>query len=99
MQQLELVERANWYELYRHKSDGSYWRLDAADKYQQRFLVKIENLEGWSVFDSSQLEMSLLANRRGGVAAEKCIQLGCCEHTLNGSAFCLRHTYERGVRK
>src|SRR5437868_14126165 len=36
MTELELVDRANWYELYRRKGDGSYWRLNADDKYQQR---------------------------------------------------------------
>ena len=99
MQELELIDRANWYELYRHKSNGTYWRLDADDKYQQRFLVKIDALEGWSAFDSSHLEMSLLCNGRGGASTEKCIQMGCSELSLKGSAFCLKHTYERGVRK
>ena len=99
LQELELIERANWYELYRHKSNGTYWRLDADDKYQQRFLVKINNLEGWAAFDSSPFEMSLLSNRRGGTSTGKCIQMGCSEQVLNGSAFCLKHTYERGVRK
>jgi hypothetical protein len=99
MLQLEFIERANWYELYRHKSNGTYWRLDADDKYQQRFLIRVERIEEWSTVDSSQLEMSLLLNRRGGVGADKCIQMGCGEFVLNGSAFCLKHTYERGVRK
>ena len=99
MSELELVDRANWYELYRHKSDGSHWRLDADDKYQQRFLVQIEDLANWSTFDSSSLEKALLLGRRGGLSEDTCIQQGCNERMLKGSAFCLNHTFERGVRK
>lgn len=99
MAQLEFVERANWYELYRHKINGTYWRLDAADKYQQRFLVRVERLEDWSTFDSGPLEQSLLLARRGGLGIDRCMQMGCDEVVLKGSAFCLGHTYERGVRQ
>jgi hypothetical protein len=99
MAELELVDRANWYELYRHKADGSHWRLGADEKYEQRFLVRIDDLAIWSTFDSSPLEKALLLERRGGLSHEVCIQQGCNERTLKGSAFCLNHTFERGVRK
>ena len=99
MADLEFVDRAKWYELYRRKSDGSYWRLDAADKCQQRFLIRIDNVKGWETFDSSPLEKSLLLARRGGLSNEQCVQQGCHELAVNGSAFCLNHTFERGVRK
>jgi hypothetical protein len=99
MTELELVSRSNWYELYRRKADGSYWRLDADDKLQQRFLVQIDALETWPTYSSAPLEMALLIERRGGLSAEVCVQQGCPESVLKGSAFCLNHTYERGVRK
>ena len=99
MEELELVEQANWYELYRHKADGSYWRLDVADKYQQRFLLRVDDIQGWSTFDSKPLQMELLLKQRGGLGKEQCIMQGCTEPVLLGSAFCLPHTYERGVRK
>jgi len=99
MAELELVDRANWYELYFRKADGTHWRLDADDKYQQRFLVQIDDLANWSAFDSGPLEKSLLLERRGGLSEEACLQLGCGERSLKGSAFCLNHTFERGVRK
>ncbi|WIT12121.1 hypothetical protein PFX98_00520 [Paucibacter sediminis] len=99
MEDLELVERANWLELYRRKSDDSYWRLTAAEKYEQRFLIRIENVQGWSSFDSAPLERQLLLERRGGLGKEACITQGCSQPVVLGSAFCLEHTYERGVRK
>lgn len=99
MAELEFVERANWFELYRRKADGSHWRLDADDKYQQGFLVQIESLEGWATFDASPLEKALLLEHRGGYADEVCVQQGCNGRTLRGSAYCLDHTFEHGVRK
>jgi hypothetical protein len=99
MAELDFVERANWYELYRHKADGSYWRLDADDKYQQRFMVRIDELDSWDTFDSRPLEKALLLEHRGGISDEVCLQQGCSLNTIGKSAFCLDHTYERGVRK
>jgi hypothetical protein len=99
MVELELHDRKNWYELYRRIEDGTHWRLDAEDKFQQRYLVQIDDTGSWDSFDSSALEKELLLERRGGVGADECICAGCSAPVLLGSAFCLNHTYERGVRK
>lgn len=99
MGELELVERANWYELYRRKSDSTYWRIASPDKYESRFLIRIEDLNGWSTFDSTPLEQQLLLQSRGGLGKESCMVQGCCQLVVLNSAFCLAHTYERGVRK
>jgi hypothetical protein len=99
MAELELVDRANWFELYRRNSDGSLWRLDVQNKYQQRYLVRIDERSGWENFDASIVEMTLLLEHRGGLGTSSCIQQGCTSPTVKGSAFCLSHTYERGVRK
>jgi hypothetical protein len=97
--ELELVGRANWRELYRHKSNGSYWRLDVADKYQQRFLVRMDTSDGWETVDTSDVEKALLLAHRGGLGSAPCMQQGCSAAILLGSAFCLGHTYDRGMRK
>ncbi|WP_018230335.1 hypothetical protein [Methyloversatilis universalis] len=99
MRELELVDRKNWYELYRRVEDGTHWRLDAEDKFQQRYLVQIDELGGWESFDSSALEKQLLLESRTGLGSDECICAGCVSLALLGSAFCLNHTYERGVRK
>lgn len=99
MEELELLERANWYELYRRTSDSTYWRIALADKYQSRFLIRIEDLNGWSTFDSAPLEQQLLLQSRGGLGKESCMVQGCSQLVVLSSAFCLAHTYERGVRK
>ncbi|MCV2357344.1 hypothetical protein LNV09_24655, partial [Paucibacter sp. B2R-40] len=99
MRELEFVDRKNWYELYRRTEDETHWRLDAEDKFQQRYLVRIEDPANWEDFDSTELEKRLLLESRGGLGPEGCICLGCSAPVLLGSAFCLDHTYERGVRK
>lgn len=97
--QLELIDRAGWYELYRRTSDGTYWRLETEDKYQQRFLVRIDDFANWKTFDSAPLEKGLLLESRGGVNSESCMWQRCSAPSLNSSAYCLDHTYEKGVRK
>ena len=96
---LELVARAHFFELYRRKADGSYWRLDVADKYQQRFLIRIAQQEAWAEFDASALERGQLLKHRGGLATGACVQHGCSAAPLQGSAFCLDHAYAQGLRK
>jgi hypothetical protein len=96
---LELVAEESWRQLYRHKTDGTYWRLDTEDKFQERFLVRIEDPSSWSSFDATSLEKSLLLSNRGGLASEKCLMGGCAQRVIVGSAFCLDHTYAQGVRK
>jgi hypothetical protein len=97
--QLEFIDRAGWYELYRRTSDGTHWRLETEDKYQQRFLVRIDDLANWKTFDSAPLEKGLLLESRGGMSSETCMWQRCGAASLNGSAYCLDHTYEKGVRK
>jgi hypothetical protein len=99
MQELEFVDRANWFELYSRRTDGSLWRLDVADRYKQRYLVRIDARSGWETFDASTQEMALLLAHRGGLGTACCLQQDCPCTTVKGSAFCLPHTYERGVRK
>lgn len=67
MAALELVDQANWYVPHRHKADGSYWRLDADDKYQQRFLIRVDEHSAWATFDSRPLEKALQLEARGGL--------------------------------
>jgi len=48
---------------------------------------------------ASPLERALLLDRRGGVGEERCVRQDCAQLVLKGLAFCLDHTFERGVRK
>jgi hypothetical protein len=99
LSELELVARANFFELYHRKADGSYWRLDMADRYQQRFLIRIAQPDSWAKFDASALEIALLLSHRGGLASGACVQLGCNAAPLQGSAFCPDHAYAQGLRR
>ena len=99
LSELELVARANFLELYHRMADGSYWRLDVADKYQQRILIRLARQEGWAEFDTSELEKALLLKQRGGLGTGACVWRGCSAAPLHGSAFCLDHAYAQGLRK
>jgi hypothetical protein len=99
MTELELIDRKQWFELYRRRANGTLWRLDADDKYQQRFLICVDGVQDWWLYDARQLQEELLLERRGGLGAERCIWQGCSKRVLHGSAFCLQHTYDQGVRK
>ena len=83
----------------RAKDDGSLWRLDAPDKYQTRYLVRISRQEGWASVDTTQLEKDLLIRNRGGLSAEVCRFRNCPNLAILESAFCVDHTYEMGVRE
>ena len=99
LSQLEEVAHSDWHVLYRRMTDGSLWRLEREDRLQQRFLVRVEEQATWKDLDSSAMEKDLLLTTRGGVSRDKCVVAGCQERALLLSAFCLEHTYERGVRK
>jgi len=97
--ELERVAQANWHDLYRSRQDGSLWRVDREDKCQERFIVRIPSLLNWESFDSAPMEKQLLLSTRGGESQEQCLVAGCSSNAIKGSAFCLEHTYERGIRK
>lgn len=94
-----LVDKKDWYELYVNKSDNSFWRLDAWDKYQEQFFLKLESKENWTEFDGKELMMDLLLETRG-TSDEVCVWKDCKKSALNGLAYCVRHAYEEvGIRK
>jgi len=99
LDELAFVAQEGWYELYRHKTDGSLWRIDVEDKYQQRFMVEIKDSASWHTFDSGPLQKQLLFGSRSGDSEQRCLVAGCQRHALHGLAFCLEHAYERGIRK
>lgn len=97
--ELELVATENWRRLYRHKGDGSHWALDEWDQYQERFLVRVKNLNSWATEDHSVAEKSLLLEQRGGESHALCMWRGCGQRAVRGVAICVDHLYAQGVRK
>ncbi len=94
-----LIDQYGFYELYQHKIDKAYWRLDKPDKYQVQFFVQLESLNDWVNYNSSELQINLLLKTRGN-STTKCIWAGCGEISLQELAFCEVHAYqEMGIRK
>ena len=97
--EFELIDRKNWYILYRNKTDNSYWRLDEWDKYQEQFFVRLESTENWTEYDDQKLRMKLLKKHRG-TTDQICSWKDCDNNALTEMAICEFHAYtEMGLRK
>lgn len=95
----ELIDKKDWYRLYRNKTDNSFWRLDEWDKYQEQIFVKLETTENWTEFNDRFLKIDLLKKSRG-LSTEKCVWKDCNKLSLNKLAYCEYHAFEEmGIRK
>ncbi len=96
----KIVAKANWHELLQCSVCGCYWRIDAADKYQDRFAWKVGAFrDDWADVEFPDKEKALLFQRRGGETDEECMWLGCHRKKVKGVAFCIDHLYATGARK
>jgi hypothetical protein len=96
----KIVARENWRELLRCEICGTHWRIDAADKYQERFAWKVGTFRpDWATPDFPDQEKALLLQRRGGEIDEKCVWLRCEKRKVRGVAYCIDHLYATGARK
>lgn len=97
--EFELIDRKDWYRLYRNKKDNTYWRLDEWDKYQEQFLVQLESTENWTAYDDKELRMGLLKQHRG-TTNKNCTWKDCDRKALTDMEICEFHAYtELGLRK
>lgn len=95
----ELIDRKDWYLLYRNKKDNSFWRLDEWDKYQEQFFVRLDSTENWTSYDDKELRMDLLKTSRG-TTDKKCNWKDCDRNALTNMVICEFHAYtEMGLRK
>lgn len=95
----DLIEDKNWYQLFQHKIEKTFWRLDKYDKYQEQFFVRLDTSDNWINFDDKELRIDLLLRTRG-VSDNKCIWNSSNKLSLNGLTYCEKHAYnEIGIRK
>ena len=95
----EPVQKENWRELVRCKVCGTFWRIDAQDKYQTRFVWRVGVLRpDWASVDFEEKQKALLLDRRGGETAETCAWIRCDRRKVNGVAYCIDHLYATGAR-
>lgn len=95
----DLIDKKDWFKLYRKKADGSFWRLDEWDKYQERFFVRLPSIENWNKFNDKNLRIELLLRTRG-TSTENCIWKDCNKLSLNGIVYCEVHALgEMGINK
>jgi hypothetical protein len=95
----DLIDDKNWYQLYQHKIDKTFWRLDKLDKYQEQLFVRLGTSDNWIDFDDKELRIELLLRTRG-LTNNKCIWQDCSKFSLQGLVYCERHAYENmGIRR
>lgn len=93
------VEELGWYELYQHKGDLGFWRLDKYDRLQERYFAKLPSRQDWTTYDSRELQIELLLRTRG-TSETACIWENCTKPALNGLTFCEKHAFlEMGIRR
>lgn len=81
------------------KSDNFYWRMDAWNKYQERFFLRLESKENWTEFDGKALMMGHLLET-SGTSAKVCVWKDCSKNALNGLAICELHAFnEMNIKK
>ncbi len=95
----DIIDDKGWYLLYKHRADGTFWRLDKWDKYQVQCFVRLDTSECWVDFDDKELRIELLSKTRG-LSNDTCIWGGCTMFALRGLAYCALHAYEKmGIRE
>lgn len=86
--------------LHRCGACGQEWRIDAWDKYQPQFVVRIPEGSDWMAFDSTELQKSFLVGSRGGLKKVPCQWAGCRRPQVQGEVvYCVEHLYETGARE
>ncbi len=95
---LDLLETGDWVFLMQCQECCQLWRVDAWDKYQQPYAVKISDQESWEKFDSTVLIKEKIIINRGGLTSEQCLWSGCSLKQVNGSAYCVNHLWSTGAR-
>lgn len=88
----------NWALLYGCSVCNSKWAIDAYDKFLERVGKKVTDETNWTPATESERK-KLLYESRGGEGEDKCIWARCSGKVIIGTAYCLHHLYETGIRK
>ena len=95
---LKEIAVGNWVMLMQCPDCNQLWKVDAWDKLQSLYAVKIANDSEWENFDSEALIKERIIENRGGLTPLECMRSGCNQKQVKGSAFCINHLYETGTR-
>ncbi|MDQ6786373.1 MAG: hypothetical protein M3033_06085 [Acidobacteriota bacterium] len=73
--------------------------MDKWDKLQTICAIKINFPKDWQNYDDKPDRVELLMNSRGGLSEAECIKANCQNKALKSLAYCLKHSYEIGLRE
>lgn len=96
---LELIDSNNLYDLYKCKRCKQHWRINNLDKFIHQFVVKLQDKDNWENEDYSDIEKEFILEYRGGLSDDECMKYGCDKNCVRGTAYCIDHLYELGVKK
>ena len=95
---LPVIEAGDWVKLCQCPSCNQLWCVDEWDKLNISFARKLRDSTNWQS-GAEELQKQYLARARGVQKNVSCVQAGCDNVALNGSAFCVEHLYEMGWRE
>lgn len=95
---LESIDVGDFVELMRCSSCHQLYKVDAWDKYQTSYAIKVPSQNGWKAFDGESLIKKRMIENRGGLSNDSCMWSGCNEQRINKNAFCVHHLYSSGWR-
>lgn len=96
---LDLVDSDNNYDLYKCKRCKQHWRINNLDKFIHQFIIKLNKIEDWEKKNFSKIEKECILEKRDGLSDEECMKYGCKKKCVKEAAYCIDHLYELGVKK
>ena len=96
---LELIDSTNAYDLYKCTRCKQHWRINNLDKFIHQFVIKLNSIEDWENKDFSSSEKKFILEYRGGLSDKECMKYGCNKKCVKDTAYCIDHLYELGVKK
>ena len=93
------VEIGDWVSLQKCQNCGQHWRVNAWDKLQTQYALKVSSVENWEAINMEPLIKEKMITNRGGLTSDSCMWFDCNSKQVKGSAFCVDHLYSGGSRE
>ena len=98
IEHMDDIDFKDWLLLKQCRDCRQLWIVDEWDKYQSLYATKVQSEINWKESDRDSLIKEQIIINHGGLADDSCMWAGCKNRQVKGSAFCIEHMYEQGIR-